>query len=58
MQPSIIVDRYWRYKWKFTANGDLHVYHPAKRLVIREADYVPKAQRISSKTVNLKEMKK
>lgn len=45
IQPSTIVDRYWKYPWQFKANGDLHIYHPARLIVFKEADYVPKAQR-------------
>ena len=45
--PNTIVDRYYRYPWLFKANGDLHIYHTNKIIVIKEADYVPKSQRVN-----------
>lgn len=44
--PNTIVDRYWRCPWTFKANGDLHVHHKDKVIIIEEASYVPKEQRV------------
>jgi hypothetical protein len=44
--PNTIVDRYWRCPWTFKANGDLHVHHKDKTIIIEEASYVPKEQRV------------
>lgn len=45
VSPETIVKRYWSHPWTFKANGDLHIHHPAKRIVFKQVDYLPKAQR-------------
>jgi len=46
--PTEIVRRYWRYRWRFTSNGDLQIIAPHKTIIIKEADYVPKSQRVTA----------
>jgi hypothetical protein len=46
--PSEIIRRYWRYRWFWPLNGDLHIITPDRTIIIKEADYVPKSQRVTA----------
>ena len=46
--PTEIVRRYWRYRWRFKSNGDLHIITQDRTIIILEAGYVPKSQRVTA----------
>lgn len=47
MTPNEIVRRYWRHRWFWPLNGDLHIITTTKTIIIKEAGFVPKSQRIT-----------